>query len=710
MSGVELALGVVGVIELAGKMIQQCHSYKTKVKKAYQECEEFLSSVRKLIELLENIKETQSENPLGVESSLGDWLAECHGVLTELSNNRIFDIPTRESFIANLKFKAKWPFHKEKVEEAISKIESIKSCLSLAFDAHQDKLLRLNDFKMTYGMLRQNVAVRARFDLEEEKDRPRYCHPGTRVTLLEELVSWCRDGESAGVFWMNGMAGTGKSTVARTLCRKLQEHDDMIVLSFFFKRGENDRRSCAKFAPTIADQLWNALPNIRKHIKNEIDHDSNVFFKPLENQLESLIFTPLQKYNGSCTDRRARTVLVIDALDECALESDIAILLSSFLDRLDLDRLFLLKIFITSRPEQAISHEFEYDSVSTNRQYETIALQEIPMATIKEDIYTYFKYELDEIRKKFNQRYGRHGQILDKKWPGEENCGKLVDMAFPLFVFAAVICRFLEDYRSNPQTKLEKVLEKWPVKQGSRLETTYLPVLDQFRFSNDTFGFERRRPEDFQEILDQFYLVVGTIVILQDPLSPREISLLMDIPLEGIRDTLRPLNSVLQVGKPSDNMPVRLFHLSFRDFLLDKTASREFWVHEETAHERVAGRCLTYLSESVLTKDNIRSCHPGLSPNYISQDKIRSVMGPAAAYATLYWPQHVRESGRELCDGDQVHLFMTKHFLHWLEALSAIGRVSDAVAMMKTLMVQITKDVRACHNPEIVPNISYTTS
>ena len=37
---------------------------------------------------------------------------------------------------------------------------------------------------------------------------------GTRVAILEDLLAWAIDPDSPRIFWLDGMAGTGKSTIA----------------------------------------------------------------------------------------------------------------------------------------------------------------------------------------------------------------------------------------------------------------------------------------------------------------------------------------------------------------------------------------------------------------------------------------------------------------------------------------------------------------
>ena len=50
---------------------------------------------------------------------------------------------------------------------------------------------------------------------------------------------------------------------------------------------------------------------------------------------------------------------------------------------------------------------------------------------------------------------------------------------------------------------------------------------------------------------------------------------------------------------------------------------------------------------------------------------------------------HLQRSDVELCDIGQVHEFLKEHFLHWLEALSLIRKVSEGVLVMKDLQSMV---------------------
>lgn len=60
-------------------------------------------------------------------------------------------------------------------------------------------------------------------------------------------------------------------------------------------------------------------------------------------------------------------------------------------------------------------------------------------------------------------------------------------------------------------------------------------------------------------------------------------------------------------------------------------------------------------------------------------------------YACVYWVDHLCEihdnlqSRVDLCDNGMIDVFLKKHFLHWLEALSLMKSMSSGVVMIRKL-------------------------
>ena len=71
-----------------------------------------------------------------------------------------------------------------------------------------------------------------------------------------------------------------------------------------------------------------------------------------------------------------------------------------------------------------------------------------------------------------------------------------------------------------------------------------------------------------ERLLQEFQEIVGSIVVLADPLSTVSFASLLGIPRKTVECKLDLLHSLLSIPTNRDS-PVRLLHLSFRDFLLD---------------------------------------------------------------------------------------------------------------------------------------------
>src|SRR5256885_242835 len=90
----------------------------------------------------------------------------------------------------------------------------------------------------------------------------RGCTAETREKVQEDLRNWVQDPNAAKVYWMNGMAGTGKTTIAYSLCEWL-EQNQQLGASFFCSRGLPTCRDVNRIVPTIAYHLARYSPTFR---------------------------------------------------------------------------------------------------------------------------------------------------------------------------------------------------------------------------------------------------------------------------------------------------------------------------------------------------------------------------------------------------------------------------------------------------------------
>ncbi|KAH0562075.1 hypothetical protein GP486_003227 [Trichoglossum hirsutum] len=509
------------------------------------------------------------------------------------------------------------------------------------------------------------------------------CHPATRVDLLRQIQDWAQQADSKSIFWLNGMAGTGKSTISRTMAEWLAAQNRLGVVdlgaSFFFKRGEGDRGSASRFFSTITRQLVLKIPGLDDLIANVITSDPLIFDKALGEQFDKLLYQPLCKVNVTSHDYPV-LVLVVDALDECEKESDIKIILDLW-SRIPQITPIRLRLFLTSRPDLPILQGIKKLPADA---HEHMVLQDaVPQTTIQDDISTFLKDEFSKIRENC-EHDGPVSTALERDWPGDKVLQILTDMATPLFIVAATVCRFVGDIKWSPRTRLEKVLEMKNLGAMSQMEQTYLPVLQQL-------STEVSDSRDTEALYQEFRIIVGSIVILTEPLSIASLAGLLKISPNDIWYRLRPLHSVLRVPANFET-PVRTLHLSFNEFLLsDKLQCQPFGVDGPATHRILLTKCLELLSGPDGLRENLCDlAFPGQLRREINSTIIDERLSPAIQYACRYWVHHTEQSMVQIRDEDEIHIFLQRHFLHWLEALSLINRIAEVIRFIGVLQSSVS--------------------
>ena len=151
------------------------------------------------------------------------------------------------------------------------------------------------------------------------------------------------------IFWLNGLAGTGKSTIAQTFAETTFA-DGKLGASFFCSRDFEERSNLKAIFPTLAFQLAYQYPLFRKELLQVLKAHPDAGWETLCSQMEKLIVGPLQVTH-------IPTLIIIDALDECPNTTGVPSAREEVLgivnDLVDL-RLPNLHTCVTSRPEADI--------------------------------------------------------------------------------------------------------------------------------------------------------------------------------------------------------------------------------------------------------------------------------------------------------------------------------------------------------------------
>ncbi|KAL8353873.1 hypothetical protein RB601_003625 [Gaeumannomyces tritici] len=679
MEALGAAASAIAVVELAAKVVALCLQYSRDVRKAKDDIDSFRQQTEDLKAIAEGAQRllqgpdgSRLETAQNLRSALANARLQLDPIHTRLDgklNGRRHRAMRRVGLRA-----LKWPFESKEVEKIISDLRQKRDAISAALQV--DQITLTLDIHRKIDISKLPVAKGAAFDAQENEHDPS-CHPDTRVDLLANIHKWIEDPNGKCIFWLRGMAGTGKSTISRTVAKKLSAAK-VPSASFFFKKGEGDRGRAAMFFTTILAQLVHQLPALASHVQSAIESDPAIVDKNKKKQFEKLLLEPLDKCKGAGSPLLA---VVVDALDECDREEDVTALIH-LLSRAKEATSFRLRFFVTSRPELPIRLGFK----DIGGSYRDLALHEIPEQDIRRDISSFLRSELDRVRQTFNKKVT--GQGLPPDWPPRASFEDLVDMAVPLFIFASTACRFIADIRyGNPVEQLNKILE-YKTKGGrSQLHATYLPILNQLLPNRTDTGLAGRTEEE-AEVFAWFRDIVGTIVLLADPLPPASLAGILGRPPLDVDSKLCTLHSVLNI--PDDPLvPVKLLHLSFRDFLVDQKNrdANPFWVDSRKTHRQLADRCLQLLSTGdTLKRDVCDLRHPGTLRSEIEPGIIDNRLPPEVQYACRYWVHHWKESKRQIRDGDPVHLFLTDRLLYWLEALGVTGRIRESFDMANYLL------------------------
>jgi heterokaryon incompatibility protein (HET) len=551
---------------------------------------------------------------------------------------------------------------REEIDKPLSKSLSF---LSIPFRGVMNEELRplKSDLETDSPLNHLPYAIDAPFNARLKEHEPT-CLSDTRVDLLRDIYAWADGHHERFIFWLSGLAGTGKSTIARTVARKYFENGQLGA-SFFFSKGGGDVGHASKFFTTIAVQLAKKSQPFRRHICDALRMNNDIATQSLGDQWRQLILGPLSKLNG---DSYSSYVLVIDALDECDNDRDIRIILQLLAEAQSL-KTIRLRVLLTSRPEIPIRHGF-YEIPEAEHQ--DFVLHNIAPSIVDHDIMIFLEYNLRLIRQE---------RSLDVGWPGEEVIRCLVQNASGLFIWAATACRFIREGKRFTVKRLAMVLENSShaiTAPEKHLNDIYMTVLKN-SVSSDYSNEER------EELYGMLRYILGSIVILSSPLSPYSLSKLLHVSKEEVDQTLDDLHAILEVTK-DQTRPLRLHHPSFRDFLLnkDRCDDSNFWVDEKQAHQMLAGSCIQLLSAS-LKEDICGVTIPGTLIADVESGRVEECLPLEVQYACLHWVQHLQRSGSQLRDNDDVDQFLRNHFLHWLEALSWMKKISEGILEMISL-------------------------
>ena len=485
------------------------------------------------------------------------------------------------------------------------------------------------------------------------------CLKGTRSAVLDEIELWIHDFDEPPVYWLNGLAGTGKTAISQTIAERMFAEGGLGA-SFFCSRDFEDRSDLKFIFPTVAAQLARKYAKFRSIFVPLVRSDPDVIHESLYGQMKKLIVQPL-------VESAISTVIVIDALDECKDDeptSTILFVLGQFVTEIP-----KTKFFVTGRPESHIREGFRLPLLA--KATDVFVLHEIEPRQVSGDIRLFFRHRFSELKAR--------GRVLDE-WPTEGQLDLLCERAAGLFVHAMATIRFIDQKNKNPKKQLDRLLQslesgfegRTKLRENLTLDSLYRSIL-QVAFGDDD-------PEDDSNVRS----VLGAVVLVVNPLSPSSIAVLLGLDQDDVPPLLSSIHSVLILQEDIDR-PVRPFHKSFPDFIVDpaRCTDPRFRVCPSDQHAKLLVGCLELMNRRL--EQNICKLPDGVTNSEVDnlKESATQYIDESLEYACRSWHKHLVNVMPARALKILQRFFMEK-FLFWLEVLSIIGAVKEAVDALET--------------------------
>lgn len=505
------------------------------------------------------------------------------------------------------------------------------------------------------------------------------CLAGTRDQILVDIVDWTKQsGNQESLLWLYGLAGSGKSAIAVSVCEKLRDAGTLAG-SFFCTRDDERLRKPEAIISTLAARLARKCQPYGVELIAALRNNPELSDSNMKLRFTGLLVEPLQALEGFVPP--SPLVVVVDALDETGVwDGRSEFLLPSCLLRLS-QLVPWLKVIITSRPNDEI-RDFFSDGNKSHVHERDLAQED--ESSVTKDISTLIRELLKAIPAK---KMGR------AHWPDEEVVGELASRASGLFIWAQTACKFISS-GLDPKSRLKQILaderSSDAVAQLGRLYTTALD--ERFDGSDDNAMIIRQ--------------CVGAVVLTgtRKPLDHTSLGIMLQgrQDLDVLCTVIDRLSSVLYRDKDG---AVRVVHKSFSDFMTDERhCPARYRINLGQQNHDFTVSCLQIMVKEL----HFNMCK--LENSCVLNDdvpdlrmRVQKDIPAYLSYSCVYWTGHMIASPKIALDdekarkstmtGPLIAFFTTPTLLYWIEALSLLGELGTAIAGLENMISWIDVSV-----------------
>lgn len=503
------------------------------------------------------------------------------------------------------------------------------------------------------------------------------CLPGTRLSVLKGIHAWVHDvSKPSRLFWLYGVAGCGKSTVAASICSRLGVN---LLGSFFCKRDQDERRNPVRLIWSVAFFLAEANDIFRDAVLDALRDPKAFVNMDLTSQFELVIAKPLKATANVQVSKPS--VIVIDALDECDSHDNVARLLAETVQLCS-----WLLVVVTSRNLPGLAKSFT------------------KLGALRKEQDLFSNNAVDDIRRFLENELEPDGRLGDIREFIEDRMDVLLSNSQGLFIWVEVVIKFIVDH---DDTKLDVVDAILNSRSHAKAET----ALDDLYKAVVNTAFEKSKSKETVKVILALILSTSNT----SPLGPRALHALLppsfNIPSATFDTILRRMSAIFVISEDG----VVVVHTSVLDFIADDDrCGKDIFTPVIQFERNMAVGCFEIMDRG--TRNAVRQMNRppsglrfnmcGLESSHAPNDmvpgldkRIASNISAELRYSCLHWLDHFRQALQEpsptsSSDEDQAafstllaDFFETNRSLYWLEVLSLTAHLNAAREILLDFLV-----------------------
>ncbi|RGP66281.1 nacht and wd domain [Fusarium sporotrichioides] len=483
-------------------------------------------------------------------------------------------------------------------------------------------------------------------------------------TLLRESYSWVIDHPqfqdwktnlSHRRLWVRGDAGKGKTMLLCGIIEELEKDPFSRLCYFFCQATDENLRDGICVLRGLLFHLIKQYPWLISHVRKDYDDSGEKLFN------DHNAWQALQKIFKSVLNDEGldEVIIIVDALDECMVHREE---LLQFI--CDISASSRAKLVVSSRPFVTIQKALQDDGTSSS----TLAL-ELNDELISDAVKRFIKSRVRDLEKK--RPYQNDHDICEKVTK------HLTDNAESTFLWVALVCKELSSRTVCRKEHVYAILKNSP----PGLNNLYDRMLESIRSES----------RDFAICLE----ILATSSVVKRPVTVAELICILDPKIASEIDTQELEQIIMSCGSflHLQKGTVYFIHQSAVDFLLEDRSSR--FPRITNRHRSVFRNALYTLQASPELKRDIYTLqNPGVNQHDIKTPDPDPLL--PICYSCIHWVDHLRDhlslevkeenlgpvTSEEM---SLVCMFLKTKFLFWVEALSLLRNIPQAIKSMQKL-------------------------